>query len=106
DAKKRLLGVTRTAYLAMTPAEKNEARKLANQQLQDRFREIFQRRHDCIHNCDRPRMSPQALDTSGKVLKVIQDVEFLVYRCDDHINTEFRQFLSDIGCNTTTIGQA
>jgi hypothetical protein len=40
------------------------------------------------------------------MLKVIQDVEFLVNRCDDHINTEFGQFLSDIGCNATTIGQA
>lgn len=35
--------------MAMNAAEKNEARKLANQQLQDRFKEIFQRRHDCIH---------------------------------------------------------
>ncbi len=106
DAKKRLFGVTRTGYMAMAPAEKNEARKLANQQLQGRFRDIFQRRHDCIHNCDRPRISPQPLDKGGTVLKVIQDVEFLVYRCDEHINAEFRGFLSDIGCNATTISQA
>ncbi len=46
------------------------------------------------------------MDTSGTVLKVIQDVEFLVSRCDDHIHTKFRQFLSGIGCNATTIGHS
>jgi hypothetical protein len=86
DAKKRLFGVTRTAYQVMTPAEKNEARKQANQQFHDRFRDIFQRRHDCIHNCDRPRTSPQPLDKGGTVLKVIQDVDFLVHRCDERLS--------------------
>ncbi len=33
------------------------------------------------------------------MLKVIQDVEFLVNRCDEHIDAEFRQFLLDAGCN-------
>jgi hypothetical protein len=106
EAKPRLFGVTRSTYLAMTPAEKNEARKLAKQQFQDRFAVIFQRRHDCIHNCDRPRMSPQPLDKGGTVSKVLQDVEFLVNRCDEHITSELRQFLSEIGCSAATIGQA
>ena len=47
----------------------------------------------------RPRMRPQELARSGTVLKVIQDVEFLVNRCDEHIDAEFRQFLLDAGCN-------
>jgi hypothetical protein len=75
-------------------------------QFKERFGIIFQRRHDCIHNCDRPRMSPQPLDQSITVLKVIEDVEFLVFRCDEHINTEFHQFLTGIGCSATTINQA
>jgi hypothetical protein len=106
DAKIRLFGVSRVDYLAMTDADKHTAREKANDQLEDRFRAIFQRRHDCIHNCDRPRMSPQPLDKGGTVLKVIQDIEYIVHRSDEHINTEFRQFLVDVGCSAGTIAQA
>ena len=74
--------------------------------LKERFAEIFQRRHDCIHNCDRPKLRPQDLARSGTVLKVIQDVEFLVNRCDEHINAEFRQSLIDMGCQAATIAAA
>ncbi len=106
DAKIRLFGVSRTDYLAMTDPDKLTAREAAIDQFEERFRTIFQRRHDCIHNCDRPRMSPQPLDKGGTVLKVIQDVEFLVNRCDEHINTEFREFLLAVGCSAATIVQA
>ena len=106
DAKKRLFGVSQPAYLKMIDAEKHKARNTTSDQLEDRFRTIFQRRHDCIHNCDRPKMSPQRLDRGGTVLKVIQDVDYLVHRCDDHINSEFRQFLLDAGCSKATIAQA
>ncbi len=40
------------------------------------------------------------------MLKVIQDIEFLVNRCDEHIATEFREFLTGIGCSVATINQA
>jgi len=40
------------------------------------------------------------------VLKVIQDVEFLVNRCDEHVNSEFREFLVGVGCTVATIAQA
>ncbi len=105
DSRARLFGATRRAYQALNPADKDRARRQAMEQLKDRFGAIFQRRHDCIHNCDRPRMSPQPLD-GGTVLRVIQDVEFLVFRCNEHIDTEFRQFLIGMGCSATTIGQA
>ena len=72
----------------------------------DRYRDLFQRRHDCIHNCDRPRVSPQALHLGGTVLKVIQDAVFLVQRCDEHINAEFREFLLRIGCSPAIVAQA
>jgi hypothetical protein len=90
----------------MTNADKYRAREKAIDQFEDRFRAIFQRRHDCIHNCDRPRMSPQPLDKAGTVLKVIQDVEYLVFRSDEHIDSEFRKFLCDAGCSAATITQA
>jgi len=106
DAKKRLFGVTVTAYSAMLPKDQDAARRVAKQKLESRFRDIFQRRHDCIHNCDRPRVSPQPLSTMGTVLKVIEDITFLVSRCDEHINTEFRFFLSDIGCTAVTVAAA
>ncbi len=106
DTKTRLFGILPKDYVALSVADKNYAREMAIDQFEERFRTIFQRRHDCIHNCDRPKVSPQPLDKGGTVLKVIQDIEFLVRRCDEHVNTEFRQFLVDVGCSTTIIAQA
>jgi hypothetical protein len=105
DAKNRLFGITPGADRALAPADKDKARQRAMERLKDRFRVSFQRRHDCIHNCDRPRMSPQPLK-GQTVLRVIQDVEFLVLRCNEHIDSEFRQFLIGIGCSTRTVGRA
>lgn len=105
DSRIRLFGVAPARYVAMSDSDKHSAREAAIDQFEERFRTIFQRRHDCIHNCDRPRVSPQPLDKSGTVLKVIQDVEFLVSRCDDHIHSEFREFLLGVGCSMATITQ-
>jgi hypothetical protein len=112
DARRRLFGITATDYLALNPAGKDAARKAARRQMEKRFfeedspRSIFQRRHDCIHNCDRPRMTPQSLEKAGTVVKVIEDVEFLINRCDEHITIEFRHFLSANGCPPAIIAQA
>jgi hypothetical protein len=105
-AKTRLFGITSTAYRGMNLARQDQARKDAIEKLEERFAEIFQRRHDCIHNCDRPKVRPQSLARRGTVFKVIEDVEFLVHRCDEHINSEFKQFLSTIGCAAATIAAA
>jgi hypothetical protein len=106
DAKKRLFGITRQAYNALAAADKETARTAAREQMEERYGAIFQRRHDCIHNCDRPRVSPQRLVLGGTVLKVLQDVEFLVVRCDGQINAEFRQFLLQCGCPAAIVAQA
>jgi len=106
DARIRLFGISHVHYLAMNPQDKRTAREAAIDQFKERFGTIFQRRNDCIHNCDRPRMSPQPLERGGTVLKVIQDVEFLVNSCDEHINSEFREFLVGVGCSVATIAQA
>lgn len=106
DARIRLFGVSPADYIAKTQQDRQAAREDAIDQFEERFRTIFQRRHDCIHNCDRPRMSRQPLDKGGTVLKVIQDVEFLVNRCDEHINDEFQKFLIAAGCSAATITQA
>jgi len=106
DATIRLFSVSRVDYQMMSEADKHLARQKAIDQFEDRFRIIFQRRHDCIHNCDRPKVSPQPLTKSETVLKVIQDIEFLVHRSDEHINAEFHRFLVDVGCSAATIAQA
>jgi hypothetical protein len=106
DAKRRVFGITRSAYGGLSPAEKGAARRDAKRQMQDRYGSIFQRRHDCIHNCDRPKVSPQPLAVSGTVLNVVQDVEFLVARCNEHINSEFRQFLLANHCPAAIVAQA
>ena len=106
DATKRLFGITRTAFNAIAPNQRGPAVEAAHEQMEDRYREIFQRRHDCIHNCDRPRISAQPLPLAATVLKVIQDAEFLVRRCDEHINAEFREFLLGIGCPAAIVAQS
>jgi len=106
DAKKRLFGITRSAFNALAPNQRGQAVQQAQEQMADRYRDLFQRRHDCIHNCDRPKVSPQPLRLPGTVLKVIQDSEFLVHRCDEHIGQEFREFLLGIGCPANIVTQA
>jgi hypothetical protein len=105
DSNERLLGISRSDYVAMSDADKHKAREAAIDQFEDTFRSIVQRRYDCIHNCDRPRMAPQPLSKGSTVLKVILDIEYLVNRCDEHITSEFHQFLVDIGCSAATITQ-
>jgi hypothetical protein len=106
DSRIRLFGIPPATYASLNDTEKRQTREVALEQFEERFRRIFQRRHDCIHNCDRPRNKPQPLDKTGTVLKVIQDVEFLVLRCEEHINQEFREFLVSVGCSAATIHQA
>ena len=106
EAKKRVFDINQPTYIALPPADKDAARRTARGRMQDRYREILQRRHDCVHNCDRPRVAPQALKFTSTVLKVIEDVEFLVSRCNEHIDAEFRQFLLRSGCPAAIVNQA
>jgi hypothetical protein len=92
-------------FNALPPNLRGQAVADAQTRLEERFREIFQRRHDCIHNCDRPRVKPQPLTAPDVVRRVLDDIEFLVRRCDEHINLEFRQFLVGTGCPAAVIGQ-
>lgn len=106
NANSRLFGMTKRNYLALAiPKDKDKARKKAGRILESRFNEIIQRRHDCIHNCDRPKTKPQSIQGCGTVANVIRDVRFLVEKCDDHIDAEFREFLLDIGCAPQTMNR-
>ena len=101
-----MFGISGNRYNTLPPDQQGAALDGAWERMQDRLATIIQRRHDCIHNCDRPRVSPQPLRAPDIVLNVIEDVEFLVLRSDEHINTEFRQFLLDRGCPPAIVAQA
>jgi hypothetical protein len=102
NATSRLFGITTAAYLATAGNTRDAARKNATGFLFRRIQGIIQRRHDCIHNCDRPRNTPQVIHSSGTVGNVLRDVKFLVDNADVHIDREFREFLIHIHCTPIT----
>jgi hypothetical protein len=105
EAERRVFGITAARFNALAPNLQGQALAAAQTLFEQRFRKIFQRRHDCIHNCDRPRVKPQPLVRAPVAMIVIEDVEFLVHRCDEHITREFRQFLLGTGCPAAIVGQ-
>lgn len=52
-ATAHIFGIARAAYLATQNKAREDARKSASRHFFARFKAIIQRRHDCIHNCDR-----------------------------------------------------
>lgn len=107
-SNERLWGANFAAYLALptgTRAEQSafeHARGVRKRHFEARFEEIIQRRHDCIHNCDRPRVSPQAIGSS-RVTWAVNDVEWLVHQFDAWLDAEFPVSLARMGCTATTI---
>lgn len=106
NATAHLFGVTGTQFTAVPNGQpKTQARKDAVKHVTKRIESIIQRRHDCIHNCDRPRSTPQNIGSPGAVRNVIRDVRFLVNSFDAHLDAEFPDFLTRIGCNPVTRNQ-
>ena len=103
EATTRLFGTHQALYKNLTVQD--TARKKARTKLQARYNMIAQRRHDCIHNCDRPKVRPQPIGTPDAVSKVIKDVQFLVNMCNKHIDSEFKEYLIGLGCNAMTLNQ-
>jgi hypothetical protein len=104
DARRRLFGVTATEFRAAPQVNRGGICADALQQFEDRFETIFQRRHDCIHNCDRPKVAMQSI-TAIEVHKCVQDIEFLVRRCQDAFLIEFPLYLQGLGFNGATRAQ-
>lgn len=103
EAKQRLFGVSSTEYRGLTHRNKSARREQAMQTFEDRFKKIFQRRHDCIHNCDRPKVAVISNGLSRlQVDKVIEDIAFLVRRFEDVMIPEFEQWLISLHANATT----
>lgn len=92
DARVRHFGISRTAYRALAAGAKGSAKARALEKFQAGFGDIFQRRHDCIHNCDRPKVALQPI-TAATVEKRIEDVSFLVRRCHADLVAAFPLYL-------------
>lgn len=97
-------GVVLQAYVAAgapvaggAPPTWDDIRKALN----ERFEAVCQRRHDCIHNCDRPSVKPQAIRKSH-VVDTIDDIEWLVHRIDDWLDSGFCALLVHLGFNAVT----
>ncbi len=101
DAKVRLFGISAREFGSLAPAQKPTAKESALEKFRDRYGKIFQRRHDCIHNCDRPKLAPQAI-TMGQVQQATEDVCFLVDRMHESLGAEFPKYLTRIGFSSAT----
>lgn len=101
-ARHRLTGITATAYRQLSTVDKNNKKKAMLEKLTNRYATIIQRRHDCIHNCDRPKVSLTGL-TATDIEKVIEDIEFLVTMLDAHITSNLRRHLLSSGCSRTLV---
>jgi hypothetical protein len=104
NSEVRLFGKTRTKFRALTPAQRGQEKKLALKVFEARFESIFQRRHDCIHNCDRPKFALQGIE-HAHVDKAAHDIEFLVHRCHESFLVEFPQYLQLLGFSGATRNQ-
>ncbi|TIH06223.1 hypothetical protein D8779_20460 [Pseudomonas leptonychotis] len=101
-AKQRLAGITATAYRRLSPADQNTQKKAMLEKLTNRFSSIIQRRHDCIHNCDRPKVTLLSI-TAIDAQKTIEDIEYLVAELNQHIDSNLRRHLLSIGCSRTLV---
>lgn len=93
DAKQRNFGISRTVYNSRNASQKAQAKKVALEKFGIRMQDIFQRRHDCIHNCDRPKVAIQGISEDATE-KAVADVKFLVDRCTEHLQTEYPRYLT------------
>lgn len=104
EARMRCFGISSTQYRALKNDGKTKARKDASKHFQTRIATIFKRRHDCIHNCDRPKVAPQNI-TPLQVQKITEDLCFLVERTHDALSAEFPMYLDSLGFSAATRNQ-
>ena len=101
-SKQRLWGRSKSDYRALPDAAaKAIAREKAVKKFKERMSYIFQRRHDCIHNCDRPKTALQPISKTSAT-KAIEDIEFLVLRCHEAFLVEYPVYLSGCGFSAAT----
>ena len=101
ESTKRVMGVTRANYLAANVGDKKRARESSLKHIERRVDAIFQRRHDCIHCCDRPKTALQPIN-AAETEHAISDLRFVVSRCYGHLVPEFQEFLRAMGATGVT----
>ena len=105
DWQRRLFGINKSEFRALAgTAGLTARRKDIAEHFEKRFTYIFQRRHDCIHNCDRPKSAVDTTHVQSEdyVTRVLFDIEFLVSRCHEEFLTEFPIYLTGLGFNAVT----
>lgn len=103
SALKRVFDVGNTGFAQLSGNSRSKVIKRARNSLYLRFRNIFQRRHDCIHNCDRPLIALQHMKRPGTVRNVIADIDFITQEFNSQIEAGFKAYLKGIGCDSTTL---
>ncbi len=102
DAKIRQTGIAPPVFANLSEKRQRGAAKTAARVMDRRYGGHFQRRNECIHNCDRPKRRPRRI-TDGQVRQVIEDLVFLVRRSDEHLDAEFPRLLAECGCKPATL---
>lgn len=81
----RLTGIRKHRYAALTGKARADGPRKASAAMLRRMGEIVQRRHDIIHNCDRPKTAKQGLSLP-QASKMLTDVQDFVSIFDDHLD--------------------
>jgi len=104
SAKHRHFGTSAAQLAAVPAANQNAAKDKAMAHFEAKISTIFQRRHDCIHCCDRPKVAVQTINAVA-VQKKIEDLEFLVNRCHAELSAAFGPYLTSLGFSAGTRNQ-
>ena len=105
----RVWGANHRAYLSRNPlvpadaVAMQAARDLCSSHCEAYFQDLIQRRHDCIHNCDRPNRVVRSITGVG-VNKTLSDIETFIGEYDGWIARQFPVWLAQIGCPAVAIG--
>lgn len=82
--RKRLCGINVAEYGALSAAQQAAARRKAASDVLKRIGTIVQRRHDIVHNCDRPKSTPKPLKP-GSAKNMLTDIGDFVDVIDAHL---------------------
>jgi hypothetical protein len=83
--RKRLAGYRKDEYAGLSGADKSRGPKRVSAHVLERMGEIVQRRHDIVHNCDRPKSAKQRLSL-GQAKTMLVDVHDFVKVLDSHLD--------------------
>lgn len=82
--RKRLTRLTTKDFIGMNPKVQKNLRGDAAGAMISRIEEVVQRRHDIVHNCDRPKTALQHI-TASQAKKMVTDIRDFVVILDDHV---------------------